>query len=72
MARLPTPTDVVCLHSRRDQRVPYSYSVRYVAASAATGGRTSLVETFGDHFSLIDPASRDWTTALGALRGLLS
>jgi hypothetical protein len=52
--------------------VPYSYSVRYVAASAATGGRTSLVETFGDHFSLIDPGSRDWTTALGALRGLLS
>jgi acetyl esterase/lipase len=72
MARLPAPASVVCLHSRRDQRVPYSYSVRYAAASAAAGGRASLVETFGDHFSLIDPASRDWATALGALPGLLS
>jgi predicted alpha/beta hydrolase family esterase len=72
MARLPSPATVVCLHSRRDQRVPYSYSERYVAASAAAGGRASLVETFGDHFTLIDPASRDWATALGALPGLLS
>jgi acetyl esterase/lipase len=69
LARLPTPASVVCLHSRRDQRVPYSYSERYVAAA---GGRASLVETFGDHFSLIDPASRDWATALGALPGLLA
>jgi acetyl esterase/lipase len=72
MARLPTPATVVCLHSRRDQRVPYSYSERYVAACAAAGGHASLVETFGDHFSLIDPASRDWATALGALPPLLS
>ena len=44
MARRPTAADVVCLHSRRDQRVPYSYSERYVAAA---GGRASLLETFG-------------------------
>jgi acetyl esterase/lipase len=72
MARLPASASVVCLHSRHDQRVPYSYSERYVAAAAAAGGRASLVETFGDHFSLIDPASRDWATALGALPGLLA
>ena len=72
MARLPAPASVVCLHSRRDQRVPYSYSERYVAAAAAAGGRASLVETFGDHFSLIDPASRDWAAALGALPALLA
>jgi acetyl esterase/lipase len=71
MALRPAPTNVVCLHSRRDQRVPYSYSERYVAASAAAGGAASLVETFGDHFSLIDPASRDWAAALGALADLL-
>ena len=71
MALLPTSANVVCLHSRRDQRVPYSYSERYVAASAAAGGNASLVETFGDHFSLIDPASRDWAAALGALADLL-
>jgi acetyl esterase/lipase len=72
MALPPAPAKVVCLHSRRDQRVPYSYSERYVAAAKAAGGRASLVETFGDHFSLIDPASADWATALGALPELLS
>jgi acetyl esterase/lipase len=72
MALLPAPANVVCLHSRRDQRVPYSYSERYLAASAAAGGTVRLVETSGDHFSLIDPVSRDWATALGALPDLLS
>jgi len=69
MALLPTPASVVCLHSRHDQRVPYSYSERYVAAA---GGSASLVETFGDHFSLIDPASADWAVAVGALPELMS
>jgi len=68
----PAPANVVCLHSRRDQRVPYSYSERYVAAATAAGGRASLVKTFGDHFSLIDPASADWAIALGVLPELLS
>jgi acetyl esterase/lipase len=71
MALRPAPAGIVCLHSRRDQRVPYSYSERYVAAATAAGGAASLVETFGDHFSLIDPASRDWATALSALADLL-
>lgn len=62
------PANVVCLHSRGDQRVPYSYSERYVAASAAAGGHASLVETFGDHFTVIDPASSDWETAVAAVR----
>jgi acetyl esterase/lipase len=72
MALLPSPANVVCLHSRRDQRVPYSYSERYVAAALAAGGRASLVETFGDHFTLIDPATPDWAAAVAALPGLLS
>ena len=38
MTWLPSPASVVCLHSRADQRVPYSYSERYVAADAG-GGR---------------------------------
>jgi acetyl esterase/lipase len=72
MASLPSPANVVCLHSRRDQRVPYSYSERYVAAALAAGGRASLVETPGDHFTLIDPATPDWAAAVAALPGLLS
>ena len=58
------PATVVCLHSRADQRVPYSYSERYVAAALAAGGRARLVETFGDHFTLIDPATLDWAVAV--------
>jgi acetyl esterase/lipase len=66
------PANVVCLHSRGDQRVPYSYSERYVAASTAAGGHASLVETFGDHFTLIDPASSDWETAVAAVGELIT
>jgi hypothetical protein len=62
----------VCLHSRHDQRVPFPYAERYVAASLAAGGRASLVETFGDHFTLIDPATPDWAVAVAALPELLA
>ncbi len=72
MTWLPSPASVVCLHSHADQRVPYSYSERYVAADAAAGGRARLVETFGDHFTLIDPAAPDWAVAVAALPELLA
>jgi acetyl esterase/lipase len=72
MTWLPSPANVVCLHSRADQRVPYSYSERYVAAALAVGGRARLVETFGDHFTLIDPATTDWAVAVAALPELLA
>jgi acetyl esterase/lipase len=72
MDAVPVPAIVVCLHSRSDQRVPYSYSERYVAAATAAGGRATLVETSGDHFSLIDPAGPDWAAALTALTSLIT
>ncbi len=72
LAAVPVPAPVVCLHSRADADVPYSYSERYVAAATAAGGRASLVELNGDHFTLIDPASGDWAAALAALATLLS
>ena len=72
IAAAPVPAAVLCLHSRADTNVPYSYSERYVAASEAACGRARLVETFGDHFTLIDPASADWAIAAGALPDLLS
>jgi hypothetical protein len=31
-----------------------------------------LVELSGDHFTLIDPASPDWATAIAALPGLFA
>jgi acetyl esterase/lipase len=72
MTWLPSPATVVCLHSHADQRVPYAYSERYVAADAAAGGRARLVQTFGDHFTLIDPATPDWAVAVAALPELLA
>ena len=72
IAAVPVPAPVVCLHSRADADVPYSYSERYVAAATAAGGRASLVELSGDHFTLIDPESADWAAALGALSALLA
>jgi acetyl esterase/lipase len=69
---VPVPATVVCLHSRADQLVPYSYSEQYVAAATAAGGRATLVETSGDHFSLIDLAGPDWAAALTALTRLIT
>jgi acetyl esterase/lipase len=72
IAAVPIPAPVVCLHSRADADVPYSYSERYVAAATAAGGRASLVELTGDHFTLIDPASQDWAAAIAGLATLIS
>jgi acetyl esterase/lipase len=72
IAAVPLDAPVLCLHSRGDADVPYSYSERYVAAATAAGGRATLTETRGDHFTLIDPASADWAAAIAALPALLS
>jgi len=72
IAAVPLDVPVLCLHSRGDADVPYSYSERYVAAATAAGGRATLTETHGDHFTLIDPASPDWAAAIAALPALLS
>jgi hypothetical protein len=71
MAAVPVPTAVLCVHSRADDEVPFSYSERYVAADVAAGGNARLVETGGDHYTLIDPADRDWLAVVAALPGLL-
>jgi acetyl esterase/lipase len=72
IAAVPVPAPVLCLHSRADDEVPFSYSERYVAAATAAGGDARLEETSGDHYTLIDPASADWAAAVAALRALLS
>jgi hypothetical protein len=72
MAAVPLDVPVLCLHSRADDDVPFSYSQRYVAAVAAANGNAALRETRGDHYTLIDPASPDWAAAVDALPGLLA
>ena len=72
IAAVPVAAPVLCLHSRGDANVPFSYSERYVAAATAAGGQASLVELAGDHFTLIDPAAPDWAVVIAALPGLLA
>jgi acetyl esterase/lipase len=71
MAAVPVAAAVLCLHSRADDEVPFGYSERYVAAANAAGGDARLHETGGDHYTLIDPATRDWQVVVEALPGLL-
>jgi dipeptidyl aminopeptidase/acylaminoacyl peptidase len=72
IAAVPLDVPVLCLHPRADTNVPYSYSERYVAAATAVGGQATLMETHGDHFTLIDPAAADWAAAIAALPALLA
>lgn len=72
MAAIPVAAPVLCVHSRADDRVPFQMSVDYAAAAAQAGGRATLQETAGDHFTLIDPTSPDWTMVVDALPGLTS
>lgn len=71
IARVPAPATVLCVHSRTDDRVPFTQSERYVAAARQTGGQAGLHETHGDHFTLIDPSTPDWAVIIDALPSLL-
>jgi fermentation-respiration switch protein FrsA (DUF1100 family) len=72
VAAIPLDVPVLCLHSRRDDEVPFRYSDRYVTAATAAGADARLHETNGDHYSLIDPATEDWATAVDELPRLLN
>ena len=71
MPAVPVAAKVLCVHSRADEEVPFSYSERYVAAAEKAGGLARLAETGGDHYTLIDPATPDWTAVIDALPALL-
>jgi acetyl esterase/lipase len=72
IAAVPVEAAVLCLHSRADDEVPFCFSERYVAAATRAGGTAVLRETNGDHYTLIDPASRAWQTVVEALPALLA
>jgi acetyl esterase/lipase len=72
IAAAPVDAAVLCLHSRRDDEVPFSYSERYVETATRAGGRAVLRETGGDHYTLIDPGTADWQAAVEALPALLA
>jgi acetyl esterase/lipase len=71
LCQVPVPARVVCLHSAADDEVPIAQSRAYVAAASAAGGDAVLIETAGDHDTMIDPSTPDWALALGAVAELL-
>jgi acetyl esterase/lipase len=70
-ARLPLAAAVLCAHARADDEVPFTQSVRYVEAATLAGGAARLLETPGDHYTLIDPASPGWGLVTAELPGLI-
>jgi acetyl esterase/lipase len=69
--QVPLPAQVLCVHARADDVVPFAQSTAYVAAATAAGATASLREAVGDHYTLIDPSSPDWRLVVEALPGLL-
>jgi acetyl esterase/lipase len=67
---VPLAVPVWCVHAPGDDTVPISQSRDYVAAATSAGGRATLVEVPGDHYSVIDPASPAWGRTLAILDGL--
>lgn len=63
LRRLPTGTESLLVHGDADKRVPIEYSRRYAQAARAAGDPCGLLELAGvDHFAVIDPRTRAWTT----------
>lgn len=69
-ARIPLDVPVWCVHGRDDDTVPLSQSIGYVDQARTIGADAELVEVEGDHFTVIDPASRAWTRTLQILESL--
>ncbi len=72
MAHLPIAAAVRCVHARADDRVPFALSEAYVGRAREASMDASLVEARGDHFSVADARSPDWSTVLGVLEDLLA
>jgi len=69
-AQIPLAVPVRCIHGKQDDTVPLSQSIRYVERARSAGADAELVEVEGDHFVVIDPASRAWARTLEILEAL--
>jgi acetyl esterase/lipase len=72
MRQIPLPVPVICLHSPADQDVPFAHSADYVATARRAGARAELVETPGNHYSLIHVDTPAWQLTLDAVARLAS
>ncbi|WP_082556004.1 S9 family peptidase [Aeromicrobium sp. Root472D3] len=69
-ALVPLGVPVRCVHGTDDTTVPLSQSTGYVERATAAGADATLTEVEGDHFVVIDPASRAWAQTLEILDAL--
>jgi acetyl esterase/lipase len=70
LLQVPIPAVVRCVHSRRDDRVPFVQSVTYTRTATALGQDAQLIEVEGTHFSIADPSSTAWPSVLKAVEEL--
>lgn len=68
--QVPLGVPVRCVHGSEDDVVPVDQSRSYVTAASAAGADATLTEVGGDHFAVIDPASKAWALTLDLLEGL--
>jgi len=68
--QVPLDVPVHCVHSIGDDTVPIAQSRTYVEAVTQAGGRATLTEIRGDHFTVIDPDAEAWQQTLTILDGL--
>ncbi len=68
--QVPLDVPVWCVHGTSDTIVPPSQSVEYVEAATAAGGRATLVDVDGDHFTVIDVSSGAWARTVEVLASL--
>jgi acetyl esterase/lipase len=71
-ARVPLGIGQVIVTVRGDDPGLNEVSDRYVAAARAAGDRVTVIEGDGDHFTLIDPASRVWADTMDRVRDILA
>lgn len=66
-AQIPLNVPVRCVHGRADSTVPIGQSIAYVQKARAAGADAELLAVDGDHFVVIDPASKAWAQTLQIL-----
>ncbi|MCL2395128.1 MAG: alpha/beta hydrolase [Acidimicrobiaceae bacterium] len=67
LAQVPIKAAVYAVHGRGDFNVPFEQSLAYVEKARAAGQEATLVDTEGDHFTVIDTASVVWPQVVEAL-----
>jgi len=72
LLRVPVGTRQLVVVGRDDGADLREMSRRYVRTAREAGDRIELIEDDGDHFTVIDPASRIWARTAGAIAAALA